>query len=226
MKYTLIGLALLGLLGWYFYPQTEVLLGGDSGAKVAGTATSAGNWTNFTTTRVNTSDNSSARCANAAHCDAGTAEAGVLSSFAFGIPSGATIDGIAVAIEAKCINGDVSCGVGLGDLVEAALSWNNGSTWTTVKQSTETTTTDTVYTLGGVADTWGRSWTDTEFADGTFQLSVGAECNSSGCGNYPEDIDLVTVTAYYTAAGAPASRGVVMTNGQIKMIDGSIKMSI
>ncbi len=33
-------------------------------------------------------------------------------------------------------------------------------------------TTDATYTLGGVTDTWGRAWTDTELADGTFRLMV------------------------------------------------------
>lgn len=179
-----------------------------SGAKTTGTVTSTGAWTNLTTVRINTSDDSRALCENANNCDAGAGtEDGQLSDFTFNIPSGATIDGIELIVEARC-NGS-QCASFSGDLIEAALSWDNGSSWTSVKQTGELTTSDASYTLGGSSDTWGRSWSSTEFSDGTFQLSIGAQCSTGNCngGGSPfrtEEIDYLTLNVYYTPATVTA----------------------
>ena len=45
------------------------------------------------------------------------------------------------------------------------LSWDGGLTWTTAKNTVVLSKTETTYTLGGLADLWGRSWTATELAN-------------------------------------------------------------
>jgi len=52
------------------------------------------------------------------------------------------------------------------------LSWDGGTTWTTVIQQTLTNTAETTYTYGGAADTWGRTWSASELTDASFRVQV------------------------------------------------------
>jgi hypothetical protein len=65
----------------------------DTGFKLIGTVESAGAWTAFSTIRLNTSDNSRSQAEGLTYI------AGEVSDFTFGIPAGATIDGIEVQAE-------------------------------------------------------------------------------------------------------------------------------
>ncbi|MBC7877497.1 MAG: sortase [Anaerolineales bacterium] len=127
----------------------------------------------------------------------------VVSYTTFGIPAipaGATINGIEVAIEgyyspAPARNAQVF------------LSWNNGANFTAFKNSNLLVTESTVI-LGGVADTWGRSWTNTEFTNGNFIVRV---TNTGGAGG-PVNIDQLQVKVTYTlAAVAPVITSAVPT---------------
>ncbi len=157
----------------------------DTGLKTTGAVGYDGTWTNLTTTRINTSDNSRATTTSS------TFDAGSLYNYSFGIPSGATIDGIEVQCEFNNALG------GFVSTVQFSLSWNNGTNYTATKSDTVTGTTDATKTYGGATDTWGRSWTDSEFADGTFLMKIegktgfGATCR----------VDWLAVKVYYTAAG-------------------------
>ena len=52
------------------------------------------------------------------------------------------------------------------------LSWDGGVTWTAAKNTATLTTSLVDYTLGGAADTWGRSWTVTNLNDAGFRVRV------------------------------------------------------
>ena len=154
----------------------------DTGLKVTGAIGYDGSWTNLTTTRINTSDNSRATTISTVF------DASTMNNFAFGIPSGATIDGIEVQCEFK------NSTAGRTSTIQFSLSYNNGTNYTATKSDTVVGTTDTTRTYGGATDTWGRSWTDTEFADGTFLLKMEGKTDLG----FTCQVDWLAVKVYYT----------------------------
>ena len=52
------------------------------------------------------------------------------------------------------------------------LSWDGGVTWTSAKTTPTLTTSDTTYVLGAATDTWGRTWTTSDFLDASFRLRI------------------------------------------------------
>jgi hypothetical protein len=54
----------------------------------------------------------------------------------------------------------------------AQLSWDGGTTWTAAKSASLGTVATTTYTLGGVADTWGRTWSGSELSNASFRVRV------------------------------------------------------
>src|SRR5574342_219922 len=92
-------------------------------------------------------------------------------TFAFGIPVGATINGIEIEIQGNAAGGNNLDTV----TIQVNLSWNAGTNYTAAKEYdfTKTTpvTTETAI-LGGAADTWGRAWTDGEFSDANFRARL------------------------------------------------------
>ena len=158
----------------------------DTGFKTTGAVVSTGTWSNMTTTRINTADNSRATMTGT------TFAVATLNNYTFGIPSGATINGIEVNTEFS------TSAVASTATLQISLSWDNGTNYTTAKSDTVTgSTTDKNSTMGGSADTWGRSWTDTEFANGTFLVKV--EGKSSQALNNCR-LDFLQIKVYYTTA--------------------------
>src|SRR5664280_2934995 len=81
-----------------------------------------------------------------------------------------TISGVVVSFTASVASGS-SC------QVEAAISWNNGSTWGDRTQTTgNLSTTDTAYLLGSSGDptVWdsGHTWVAGDFANGAFRVQL------------------------------------------------------
>ncbi len=154
----------------------------DTGFKTTGTIVSSGSWTNFTTVYINSSNDQRAYVSS-------SSSYGVCSTYGFSIPADARIDGIEVQVEGRepFTFGTVNFGI--------QVSWNNGSSWVTEKTSSFNSSTDATSTFGGSSDTWGRSWTDTEFSDANFQLRVR---KISGILNF--EIDFLQVRVYYTNA--------------------------
>jgi len=156
----------------------------DTGFKVTGAVVFEGDWVNMTTTRINTADNSRATAQGTTFIFA------TLNNYTFGIPSGATIDGIEVNTEFSTDFSAVTA------TLQLSLSWDNGTTYTATKSDTVTgSTNDKNSTLGGATDTWGRSWTDSEFANGTFLVKV--EGKSSAPFNQCR-LDFLQIKVYYT----------------------------
>jgi len=120
-----------------------------------------------------------------------------LNNYTFGIPSGATIDGIEINTEFS-----TSSAAQIATL-QISLSWNNGTNYTATKSDTVTgSTTDKNSTLGGSTDTWGRSWTDSELADGTFLVKVEGKSNAGGTSCR---LDFLQIKVYYTVAATGAT---------------------
>jgi len=158
----------------------------DTGFKVTGNVASSGTWGNMTTTRINTTDNSRATMTGSSFT------AATLNNYSFGLSSGITIDGIEVNTEFSTDNATYTA------TLQISLSWDNGTNYTATKSDTVTgSTTDKNSTLGGAADTWGRSWTDSEFADGTFLLKMEGKTDLG----FTCQVDWLAVKVYYTAAG-------------------------
>ena len=79
---------------------------------------------------------------------------------------GTVIDGIEVRLDAKA---DATTG---SPKICVQLSWDGGATWTTAKSTATLTTTEATYTLGGTADTWGRTWTTSNLSNANFRVRV------------------------------------------------------
>lgn len=77
----------------------------------------------------------------------------------------------------------------------AQLSWNGGTTWTTIKSVNVTTSAETTYTFGTTTDTWGRSWTLSELNATNFRLRI---IDASSQTNKRYDLDYVAVSVTYT----------------------------
>ncbi len=78
----------------------------------------------------------------------------------------AVIQGIQVRLDARA---DATSGA---PRLCVQLSWNNGTSWVTAKQTGTLTTSEVTYTLGGTADTWGRSWAVGDFTNANFRVRV------------------------------------------------------
>jgi hypothetical protein len=118
-----------------------------------------GSWTGFTLANLDTSDASRATTTT-------DNDYGVVSTFGFGVPPTSTILGIAVYIEAS----RNAAGTTVDYAVQ--LSWDGGVSWTAAKADDVASATDVIDTLGGAADTWGRTWSSAEIGDANFQLRI------------------------------------------------------
>ena len=105
-----------------------------------------------------------------------------------GIPGNSTINGIQVTVE----------GMTTGMQASVALSFDNGTTYTS-GLLTALTGTDAVYTLGGPAITWGRTWNASEFTNDKFVVKLTSTGGLPASGN-TLSVDQVLVTVYYTPA--------------------------
>ena len=62
--------------------------------------------------------------------------------------------------------------IGGTNSMSVELSWDGGTSWTAAKTDSVETTTEHTGTLGGPADTWGRTWTVSELNDTNFRVRV------------------------------------------------------
>jgi len=110
------------------------------------------------------------------------------------IPVGAMINGIEVAIEGY--NGPT-----VGRNAQIQISWNGGTTLTTVTvaRTTALLATGSTVILGGPADTWGRTWSNTEFTNANFMVKA----TSTGGAFSPMNIDQLQVKVSYTVPAIP-----------------------
>jgi hypothetical protein len=109
--------------------------------------------------------------------------------FATGVPGTAsTIEGIRVRADLATNNNG-----GTTNLC-AQLSWDGGTTWTSLKTVAVTGTAETTYTFGGVADTWGRTWTVANLASTALRVRI---VDAASQANKSFSLDYVAVSVTY-----------------------------
>jgi len=109
--------------------------------------------------------------------------------FAHGVPGTASaIDGITVRADIGMNNN------GGSTAVCAQLSWDGGSTWTTMKSLAIGGTAEATYTFGGAADLWGRTWTAAQLSATNLRVRL---INASSQTNKRFDLDYVAVSVTY-----------------------------
>jgi hypothetical protein len=82
------------------------------------------------------------------------------------IPAGSTINGVQLRLDAWA---DATAGT---PYICAEVSWNGGASWTAAKTTATLTTTQATYTLGAVTDTWGRTWSVSDFTNANFRVRL------------------------------------------------------
>jgi hypothetical protein len=110
-------------------------------------------------------------------------------NFNFSIPAGATINGIQVDVEGN------DSWLDTGAAIE--LSWDGGLSYTsTGYYHIWGTAFDEYYSFGGAADTWGRSWSDSELTNANFRVRLTGDC----AWVYEFDVDHIRAMVYYTSS--------------------------
>jgi hypothetical protein len=117
-------------------------------------------------------------------------------NFSFGVPNNAAINGIEVRLD-----GMTTSNSGTRKFC-VELSWDGGSNWTSSKELNITSTSESSYTFGGSADTWGRTWDDDEFDNSEFRVRVTNVANST---SRTFRLDATAVKVYYTTTSVSYS---------------------
>jgi hypothetical protein len=87
--------------------------------------------------------------------------------YAFGLPATVSaVSGIEIRIDEALNNGG-----GTSNLC-VELSWDGGTSWTAAKTVNLLATAETTYLVGGVADTWGHTWTAGQLSTTNFRVRV------------------------------------------------------
>jgi len=81
--------------------------------------------------------------------------------------------------------------------ISVELSWDGGTTWTSVYTDSTKSTTEHTVVLGGATDTWGRSWTLSELSNANFRVRLTCNCSGGGCSSRSYYLDWVPVDVYY-----------------------------
>jgi hypothetical protein len=115
-----------------------------------------------------------------------------------GVPAGAVIYGVEVRMDWW-----VSSSSGVNRL-RIDLSWDGGSTWTAVRTDEawprEPTSERSKY-LGGATDTWGRTWSASDFSNGNFRVRVHAYSSDTSRDFF---LDWIPVKVYYATSSGSA----------------------
>ena len=99
-------------------------------------------------------------------CTATTKDKHRYYNYGITVPAGSTIRGIEVRVNARV---DATGG---SPRYCVQLSSDGGTTWTATKSTTTLSTTEAAYTLGGAADTWGRTWTTADLGNTGFRVRI------------------------------------------------------
>ena len=88
-------------------------------------------------------------------------------NFSLGLPVVvSSVDGITVRADMGLNNNS-----GVSTLC-VQLSWDGGTNWTAFKTVAITAVGETTFTLGGAADTWGRTWTGAQLSNANFRVRL------------------------------------------------------
>ncbi|MBI5290157.1 MAG: hypothetical protein HY873_14385 [Chloroflexi bacterium] len=154
----------------------------------------------FTDANGETEDRDSGTNGNLSCTDAGK-DRHLFYNYGFTVPAGATINGIEVLVDARL---DSATG-----FICVQLSWDAGATWTTAKQTTNLTSSFANYTVGGTADTWGRTWSSSDLSNANFRLRVINVANNTSA---RFRLDWIPAQVHYTPAAPPDTIGPTTSN--------------
>lgn len=140
-------------------------------------------------------------------------------NFSMGVPVGATITGLKIALEANSDTVD-------RDLIYNARFTKDGSTLVGTESgympsSGYLTTTLTAYSYGGDGYLFGTTWTAAEVNASTFGVFVLAR-DMGGAGGSTVSIDYISITVYYTEGWS----GEVMSITNPASVMGLVKASL
>jgi hypothetical protein len=107
------------------------------------------------------------------------------------LPAGATITGIQVRLDAWV---DSTSSTSTRQMC-AELSWNGGASWTSAKNTSNLSTSQATYTLGGSSDNWGRTWSASDTSNGNFRLRITNVANNN---SRDFSLDWAAVNVHYT----------------------------
>jgi subtilisin family serine protease len=108
-------------------------------------------------------------------------------NYGFNIPSGATITGIQVRVDARA---DRASGT---RQIYVQFSWDGGTSWTSALSTGNLGTSEATYTLGGTTNTWGRTWSASDFSNANFRVRV-IDVSSNNARDFYLDWIAVNVT--------------------------------
>lgn len=111
----------------------------------------------------------------------------VFYNYGFNIPSGATITGIEVRVDARA---DKASGT---RQIYVQFSWDGGVTWTTALSTPNLGASEATYILGGTTNTWGRTWSASDFSNANFRVRV-IDVSSNNARDFYLDWIAVNVT--------------------------------
>ena len=140
---------------------TSADTGGDGDGYEASPASLCADDSTFATDVNSGSAGHSSTCANAAN------DRHRFQGFALGQPASVyAVSGIEIRIDEALNNASGTSNLCL------ELSWDGGTSWTAAKSVTLTGTAETSYFLGGIADTWGHTWTASQLSTANFRVRV------------------------------------------------------
>ena len=110
--------------------------------------------------------------------------------YALGLPGAVTsINGIRVRADLALNNAS-----GTTNLC-AQLSWDGGTTWTSIKTQAVPAAAETTYVFGSTSDTWGRTWTLAQLNTTNFRVRI---IDASSLTTKQFQLDYVAVSVTYT----------------------------
>ncbi len=167
----------------FLNPSTNAADTGGDGNGYEGTASNA--YTNNNSYATDTNSGSG----TGTNCTGSDKDKHRFYDYGINVPSGTTVNGIQVQINAKV---DSTTG---SPFICVQLSWDGGTTWTSAKSTSNLTTSNAAYTLGTSADNWGHTWSSSELADTNFRVRV-IDVSSNTSRDF--SLDYVGVKTYYT----------------------------
>lgn len=102
------------------------------------------------------------------------------SNYNFTLPINAQVQGLEVRLDART---DATAG---NPHMCVELSWDGGVTWTAAKSTLPLTPSEVTYFLGNTTDTWGHTWTSSDFNNENFRLRITNVASNSSRDFYLE----------------------------------------
>jgi hypothetical protein len=115
-------------------------------------------------------------------------------NYGIALPTGASVQGVEVRLDSRV---DSTSG---SPKMCVQLSWDGGVSWTAAQATSTLTTTMATRTLGGVANTWGRTWTASELTNANFRVRITNVASST---SRDFSLDWIAVRVSYQG-GTPA----------------------